>query len=308
MQTCIIFNPRAGSATQIETLHSAIAQRPETQLLETAAAGDAQRLAETALDAGCKRLIAAGGDGTAHEVANAILARKADAVLGILPLGTGNDLSRTLQIPIDLADALRLLDTGVERRISAIKVVAERRICYCINVAAGGFSGQIDEALTDEMKQTWGPLAYLRGAIKVIPDLTHYRTLIRFDGSPREPITALNIIIANCRTAGGGTEVAPMADPQDRVLDVVIVRPGSFTELAAVAARLLAGDYTGSDLVCHRTARRVEIESTPGMWFNVDGELLTNRPITFSIIPDALRVLTHATYTSTNANAITSAT
>jgi diacylglycerol kinase (ATP) len=300
MQSWIIFNPRAGSAEQIELLRSTIGTDDSLRLCETTSPGDVTRLTLEAIENRCPCIVAAGGDGTIHEVANVMLQHRSGATLGMLPLGTGNDLCRTLGIPTELPDALQLLKSGQQRRISAIKVTCETGLRFCINVAAGGFSGQLDEALTDEMKQMWGPLAYLRGAIKVIPDLTHYRTAVRFDGKARETIHAINIIIANGRTAGGGRAVAPMANPEDYVMDVVIVRPGSFTELAGVGARLLAGDYTDSELVTHRTARRVEITSEPGMWFNVDGELLTNKPITFTLLPDVLTVITGQSYSPTS--------
>jgi diacylglycerol kinase (ATP) len=159
----------------------------------------------------------------------------------------------------------------------------------------------MNEAMTDELKATWGPLAYVRGAMKVLPDLTRYRARIRYDGAAWEPLTALNVIVANGRSAGGGTMVAPAANPEDGLLDVVIVRPGTLAELTGVAARLLAGNYLNSDAVLHRRAKRAEIESTPGMWFNIDGELVTNDPITFAVVPRALRVIVGNGYSANTA-------
>jgi len=182
------------------------------------------------------------------------------------------------------------------RTIDILKVKYERKTTWCINVAAGGFTGQMNEVMTDELKQTWGPLAYLRGAVKVVPDLTHYRTKMRIGTRPAMQIGAINIIVANGRTAGGGVAVAPTADLEDGALDVVTVRAGTALELAGVAARLIAGDYTNSDIVDHVRTKRVEIDSRPGMWFNVDGELLTNSKISFTVVPGALRVLTGPDY------------
>src|SRR5690606_40733984 len=114
---------------------------------------------------------------------------------------------------------------------------------------------------------------------------------------PAERVSALNVIIANARTAGGGTVVAPTANPEDGLLDVVVVHDGSLGDLAGVAARLLAGDYTESDIVSHRRAGRVTVTATPGMWFNVDGELMTNEPLSVRVMPSALRVLVGPDYT-----------
>ncbi len=168
---------------------------------------------------------------------------------------------------------------------------------YGINVAAGGFSGQVDEVLTDELKETWGPLAYLIGAVSVFPDLVGYETTIAWEDSPFERVEALNVIVANGRTVAGGFRVAPTANPEDGLLDVVVVRYGSVVDLVGVAARLLAGNYLNSEQVLHRRARRVRITSRPGMWFNIDGELLTKEPITFTVQPQALRVVVGPAYT-----------
>jgi diacylglycerol kinase (ATP) len=177
-----------------------------------------------------------------------------------------------------------------------MKIESADAMAYGINVAAGGFSGQVGETLTEELKATWGPLAYLIGAAKVLPDLAGYETTIAWEDSPPERVQALNIVVANGRTAGGGIPVAPPANPEDGWLDVVVVRYGSAVELMGVAARLLAGNYLTSERVFHRQARRVRIASRPGMWFNVDGELLTNEPVTISVLPQALRVVVGPTY------------
>jgi diacylglycerol kinase (ATP) len=168
---------------------------------------------------------------------------------------------------------------------------------YGLNVAAGGFTGQMNELMTDVLKATWGPLAYLRGAVGVLPNLTDYETFITWDDGPEERIAALNIIVANGRTAAGGFMVAPTANPEDGLLDVVVVQSGSLVDLAGVAARLLVGNYVGSDLVLHRQVRHVRVAAQPGMWFNVDGELLTKDPVTFTVLPQALQVVVGKGYT-----------
>jgi diacylglycerol kinase (ATP) len=298
-RTVVIFNPGAGGAEEFEAARRRLAERG-VEIRPTGAAGDARRLAQEAADQDAGLVVAAGGDGTVNSVVNGVMAARqhgrASPTIGIIPLGTGNDLPRTLDIPLDPNQALDVIESAAQQTIDLIRVRHGRRTFYGCNVAAGGFTGQMNEAMTDAMKKTWGPLAYLRGAIKVVPDLTRYHTNIRYDGRATERVQALNIIVANGRTAGGGTVVAPDANPQDGLLDVVIVRGGTALELAGVAARLLAGDYTNSDLVAHRQARRVHVRSKPGMWFNVDGELITNEPLTFSVEAHALRVIVGPNY------------
>ncbi|HSN97445.1 MAG TPA: diacylglycerol kinase family protein, partial [Candidatus Nanopelagicales bacterium] len=240
---------------------------------------------------GVDLVVAAGGDGTIHEVVQGLMASPARPHLGVLPLGTGNDLARTLGIPADPAEAVALLETGVPRAVDLMRVQMDRELRFGVNVAAGGFSGQVDEVMTDDMKATWGPLAYVRGAVSALPDLTSYRTAIAWDDGDLERAEVLNIVVANGQTCAGGVKVAPDADPTDGLLDVVVVRYASLLDLARIAARLLAGDYTESDDVFLRRTRRLRIDSHPGMWFNVDGELIGNAPVGFEVVPAAITVI-----------------
>ena len=124
------------------------------------------------------------------------------------------------------------------------------------------------------MKATWGPLAYLRGAASVLPDLHEYETYLSYDDGPPERVEALNVVVANGRYAAKGWEVASAANPEDGLLDVVVVRYGPLLDLTDVAARLLAGDYLESDLVLHRRARRVRVASRPGMWLRARASVI----------------------------------
>jgi diacylglycerol kinase (ATP) len=290
VRSCIILNPRAGSAEQSESLRETLAGRAEITLYKTDGAGHATTLAAEALEAGYERIVAAGGDGTIHEVVNGLAADFTRARLGIIPLGTGNDLARTLAVPADPLEALHIVMAGAEHWIDLMKVESTDQVTYGINVAAGGFSGQVDEVLTEKLKASWGPMAYLLGAARVVPDLTGYHTAIAWEDGPVERVEALNIVVANGRTCAGGFQVAPLANPEDGLLDVIIVRYGDVLDLAGVAARMLGGNYLNSDQVMDRRARSVRIASHPGMWFNVDGELFTNQPVAFTILPQALRV------------------
>jgi len=297
MDVCIILNPNAGSAAQAETLRDVIAADSTVTLWETTPENSARKLAASALQEGARLVVAAGGDGTINEVVNGLAGNFEQARLGVLPLGTGNDLARTLALPLDAQEAFRLLTSGSVRALDVMRVEAAGNTMYGLNVAAGGFTGQMNELMTDDLKATWGPLAYLRGAVSVLPNLTDYETFITWDDEAEGRIAALNIIVANGRTAAGGFMVAPTANPEDGLLDVVIVQSGSLVDLAGVTARLLVGNYVDSDLVLHRRVRRVRVAARPGMWFNVDGELFTKDPVRFTVLPRALQVVVGKDYT-----------
>jgi diacylglycerol kinase (ATP) len=296
MRMCVILNPRAGSAEQAAMLQEMLTEHADVTLCKTTRRGQATALAAEALQQGAELIVAAGGDGTVNEVLNGLAPDFARATFGVLPLGTGNDLARTLAMPTAPVEAWRVLTSGSVRCLDLMQVRTAGRTAYGLNMAVGGFTGQMNEVLTDEMKASWGPLAYLVGAVQVLPDLTDYKTTIAYDNNPIERITALNIAVANGRTAGGGLPVVPQANPEDGHLDLVLVRYGPLLSLAEVAARFLAGTYLDSEYVVHRRVHRVQIAARPGMWFNLDGELLTKDPITVTVQPQALRVVVGPDY------------
>jgi diacylglycerol kinase (ATP) len=296
MRICIFANARAGSAPAAADLREQLAGQSPYLWREPASAAELRETVAEALAAGCDTLVAAGGDGTVHALVNTLAPHFDRARIGVLPLGTGNDLCRTLAIPLEPFAALEALEAGRERRLDLMRVETPTRRLYCVNVAAGGFTGQIQEAMTEDVKAWWGPLAYLRGAANVLPNLTGYHTHLRLDDRPSQEVEVLNVLVANGRTAGGGLSVAPLANPEDGLLDVITVCYGPLLDLTGVAALLLAGNYLESEWVMHQTARRVEVVSTPGMWFSIDGEPLTQEAITFTLLPRVLRVLVGANY------------
>lgn len=293
----VLYNSNAGSALDADI--DALRTLPGVELVVCESPADTIAAAAEAVHAGIDRVVAAGGDGTVHLAANGLMQAGTSAdtrpALGVLPLGTGNDLARTLGLPIGLApiDALDGVRRAPHRTLDLIHIThpgCEDHTRYAINACAGGFSGAVDEILTPELKGTWGPLAYLLGAAKALPQLEDYRTLVAWDDGPEEAIAAFNIVVANGRTAGGGTPVAPRANPEDGLLDVVVIRAGGGIDVARLAARALAGDYLDDDDVVFKRVERFAVTSKPGMWFNVDGELRTNDPIAFQVVPGALRV------------------
>jgi diacylglycerol kinase (ATP) len=299
MKTRVIFNPHAGNADTDDALRAAVAAEPDADLCTCNEAGHGLRLARTASAEGYDLVVAAGGDGTVNEVVNGLASDFDKVALGVVPLGTGNDLARTLAIPEDPSFAFRLALHGHRRPLDLIRVIGADNTVYAANVCAGGFTGELDDAMTEEMKAAWGPLSYLIGTVKALPDLADFETWITWDDAEPERVEALNIVVANGRTAAGGRPAAPLANPEDGLLDVVVVKNCSAPELAALAARALASDYLDSEHVIFRRARRLRVESRPGMWFNVDGELHTNEPVTFEVVPGALRVAVGPSYSAT---------
>jgi diacylglycerol kinase (ATP) len=282
-------NPHAGTA-DAAALREAIARLGQIRLCPIEREGDGQRFAREALAAGYDQIVAAGGDGTINGVVSGLAADFSRARLGVIPLGTGNDFARSIHVPIDVNAALEVLVSGTEQLVDVVRLTSDQ-IYYCINVAAGGFSGLVDEQLTEELKRTWGPLAFLRSAAAALPDLAQYHTSLVFDDEETLNIQAFNLIVANARFAGGGIPIAPMAALDDGLLDVLIVPAASMAHLAVLVPQILLGKHLDSPLVVFRRAHKLAVESHPGMWLSVDGELVGNQPVLFDVLPRALRVV-----------------
>ena len=174
--------------------------------------------AKTALRKGYDMIVAAGGDGTLNEVVNGVREDASAVVLGLIPLGTGNDFARTLDLPTDIDQAIDLLLAGHTRAIDLVRVTSDVRR-YFVNVSTGGFSGLVDEKLTPAMKKTWGPLAYLRSAAAALPEFRAHRTTVSLDNAESLTLNLFGVVIANGRYVGGGMRIAPEASVDDGLLD-----------------------------------------------------------------------------------------
>lgn len=297
MKVYVLFNPRAGSADQIEALRQVLAADPAVTLRELGPDESLTEIIAAAVRDGFDIVAAAGGDGTVHATINGLVGA-GQATLAVLPLGTGNDFCRTMGIPLDPIVAVGLLRTGCPRSIDAVRVEGAWT-GYMVNAATGGFSGAVAAGVTAERKAAWGSLAYLRGAVGPVTDPPRFGITLRLDSGPPERLDVLNLVVANARTAAGGIPVAPTANPEDGKLDVVIVQAGDTLDLSVIAARLMHGDYLGDEHVLHRLAARVEIVSEQSIPFSIDGEPCEGKCFTFTVVPNALRILTGPDYRPT---------
>ncbi len=289
-RTCIILNPVAGKLRDLDAVVARLARLPNAEIRLTGRRGSGARFARTALRKGCDIIVAAGGDGTLNEIINGIGENLKDARVGLIPLGTGNDFARTIGVPVDLEDAIDLIAAGPTRSVDLVRVTSDE-VRYFVNVSAGGFSGLVDEKLTPKMKKTWGPLSYLRSAAAALPELRAYRTTLALDNTESLMLDLYNVVVANGRYVAAGTLIAPEAVIDDGLLDIVLIPQRSGPELALLAAQVAMGTHLSSDAIVFRRAANVTVNSKPGMWFNVDGELVGNEPARFEILPRALRFI-----------------
>lgn len=290
MTACIIVNPNAGSVDEVAHVREVLESRPGTVVRVTEEAGDAREIAAEAVRSGARLVVAAGGDGTLNEVVNGLAADFGHVRLGLLPLGTGNDFARSINVPPDLDAALAILERGETRTLDVARATIGGESRHFINMAAGGFSGVVSEK-AHEVKDRWGPLSYLRAALGTLPELQGFRTRLTVNGSERLELDTYNIVVSNGRFVAAGIPVAPQSKLDDGLLDVMIAPATTIPQLAILVPQVLLGRHTESDLLLFRKATRLEIESDPPMSFNVDGELIGDAPAFFEVLPRALEVI-----------------
>ena len=290
MKTCFIINPNAGSVGEIEALRERLGSLRDAEVRLTRKAGDAKTIARRALASGAELIVAAGGDGTLNEVVNGLAADFGRARLGLLPLGTGNDFARSIDVPADLDAALDIRAAGRLRTVDVARATFGRRRRWFINMSAGGFSGAVSEKAS-EVKDRWGPLAYLRAAVGALPQLQSHDVRVTLDGGERLAVEAYNVVVSNGRFVAGGIPVAPQSRLDDGRLDLMIAPSATIPQLALLVPQVLLGRHTESDLLLFRKTSRIDIESDPPMSFNLDGELIGDGPVRFEMKPRALAVV-----------------
>ncbi len=240
-------------------------------------------------------LIVAGGDGTINDVINGLgkAGFPEGVTLALLPAGTGNDLAAALAIPEDPDEAEDVIRQNRVRTLDIARVrsegVGER---FFINVATGGIGAEISEANYEELKSRWGKLSYLRASLEVARDFDVKEVTLYLDGEERK-VRAVNMAVGNCRYAGGGWPAAPKANPEDGLLDVVVIEDVGLKEVLALApAALTRSNYLDKEGVFFGRAREIRVETQPpGLEFTVDGEVIGSEPAEFTVVPRALKVI-----------------
>lgn len=267
-------------------------ERPNVEIRRTDGASDARRWAREAAREGVDLVVAGGGDGTVHEVANGILDHPdASTSLGVLPLGTGNDLARGLRIPLNLGKAFEVLEGGSVRPMDVIRVQldggAEEIL---LNALTGGFSGQAHEALDQEVKEVWGPLSYLRSGVEMWGERRTYAVELEVDGETLSE-TVLNFMVCNGPFAGGGIAAAAGADLFDGFFDVVLIRDADARDLSTLAAGILSGKPVEHGSLVRREARGARVVAGASVPVSLDGEAIEASRMTFELLPGRLPVV-----------------
>lgn len=296
-QWLVIFNPASGASRnrfdQAELIHHLRNAGIDFLLQKARAFGDAEQMASRAYAAGWRKFVIAGGDGTANQVINGLLAERSpepdDLTLAILPIGTGNDWSRSLGISRKLRQACATLANGCLVASDVGQVTywnqGQQNTRYFLNLCGAGIDAHVVQSVASRRPGRWQYFAGLVHAAR------GFRTVPIEVKTPDwcQCAPTLTILVCNGGFLGGGMRIAPQARFDDGLFDVIVVEDMGFAGVITHIPRLLFGSLSRSRRV--RVLQTASLEIGGNTPIQCDGELLGVTPARICIIPAAFRVM-----------------
>lgn len=247
-----------------------------------ASPAESREMAHRAVADGCGTLVALGGDGLVHAGLQAVATQP--VTLGIVPVGTGNDIARGLGLP--RGNPMLAVEIILDGHTAAVDAgrAGDR---WFASVLASGFDSLVNER-ANAMRGQVGRARYRLAMAAELGALRARPYTITIDGRRLE-LDAVLVAVANTSSYGAGMRIAPTADPRDGLLDVTIVTAVSRTELVRVFPRVYSGSFVSHRAVQRHRGRVVQLEAR-GVVAYADGERLGPLPLTVAVVPSALRV------------------
>ncbi|MCU7245720.1 MAG: lipid kinase [Microcystis aeruginosa L111-01] len=228
-------------------------------------------------------VIVGGGDGTLNAMVDVLV--ETQLPLGIIPLGTANDLARTLGIPNSIAEACRIIAEGNLKYIDLGWVNNK----YFFNVASLGLSVKITQKLNKGLKRRLGILAYAWTALQVLSKTRPFTAMIGIDGQNIK-VKTLQIAIGNGRYYGGGMPIAHDAQIDDQRLDLYSLEIEHWWQIFPLLWTLPRGQQGLLSWVRTLNGKEIQIQTRKPHSINTDGEITSTTPAMFRVIPAALGV------------------
>ncbi len=286
--TLAIVNPAAGHGAGAR-LGMGLARELEAsgfnvEIIQTPAPGEAARIAREASAEGCRTVIAVGGDGTANEIANGLVGT--NTALALYPIGSGNDFARSLGYPRKRRDIGRFL-ANARRRVIDVGDVNGR---IFVNAAGVGIDGHVAERVEASARVVGQTLGYFVGALVSIVSYRPQPMRLRIDDQTLEGKHLL-VVAANGTHFGSGMHIAPQAEIDDGLFDIVVAGDlGRWASLVALAKLYRGTHVNGRDVLAFR-ARSLDVELERELPTQADGEPMRARSLTVRMRPGALTVL-----------------
>lgn len=300
----VVVNPNAGNRRIIRKWDKIIKRMEKKKLsfdfVMTRRAEHAIELTGEALRQGYKKFIAVGGDGTLNEVANAMLSfekfQSQDYLLGLIPVGTGNDWGRMFGISNKYKQAIQTIAEGrtLLQDVGAITYHDDgiERSRFFLNIAGMGFDAMVAQK-TNRQKAAGksNPLSYF---VNLFTSLFQYKSrIIQIEiDDEKYSFNTFSMSVGICKYNGGGMMQLPNAIPDDGLLDVTIIKKIGLGTLLAQLRNLYTGQFIKHPKVATFQAKSVKISSKKsGFMMEADGESLGHAPFEVNILPRALHVV-----------------
>lgn len=286
----VLLNAKAGSVERTESAVQSELQRRAAAVHVPQDFAETRQVLREAERQGVRRIIVGGGDGTLSRVVNALAPNFGALELGLVPLGTGNDLGRSLGIAPDVPeDAVELAFEGEARAVDVVQM-RDPQLSYFINAAGAGFGGEVSANLDSEDKQRWGPLAYWMTALSRVVHVDVVRVHVELDTASFER-ELFGITVANGRFVGGGFPIAGDALLDDGLLNVVLIPELPTLEMVSAGINVMIDRWYRPEKVETFLSRHVRIRAVPELSFSVDGEPKRKVETQFEALPGVLSLV-----------------
>lgn len=252
-------------------------------------------LAERAARDGAGLVVAVGGDGTLNETVNGLMRAGTETELAMIPLGTGMDFVRTYGIPSRFEDAVRTALSGATRTIDVGHVSyrtwdghdAER---YVVNVGSVGMSAAVAQRANGMSKAIGGKATFFYALVRVFLEWQNTIVRVKLDDGEEREARMHDVIVANGRWHGGAMLLAPDAQPDDGLFDIVLIGDITKRDFVTTAPKIYRGTYLAHPKVDVLRAKAVLVDAPERLPIELDGEQVGTTPARFEIVPRALRV------------------
>jgi len=301
----IIVNPNAGvqkGTKEWPKIHRIIEKEGvDHDFLFTEHRDHAIHLARKSIEKGYRKIVVVGGDGTLNEVLNGIFLQQTcpvqDIIMGMIPIGTGNDWCRMFNVPFEYEGAVKLLkqkNTFVQD-VGKVSYHKKDQIYdrYFMNVTGMGYDALVAKK-TNLFKEKGhgGPLTYLWFVFASLFQYKFLDAVIEVDGNPEFKGEIFSMNVGICKYNGGGMMQVPNAIPDDGLLDMTLIVKAPKWMVIRHTSKLYNGTLIKLDMVKTFRGKTIRIRSTGKIYLEADGESLGHTPFTYEIIPKALRVVT----------------
>lgn len=284
----VIVNPVSGGGEALKLARRVMRrleeERRESRLFETSGEGDAAKQVRAAVQAGCEAVVCIGGDGTLCEAADELCYQ--NVTLYVVPGGTGNDFARAFGLPKEPMAAFEKQLAGKPVQIDCGRVNGRG----FLNVSGSGFDVDVLKK-TEELKKVYsGEKAYHKAVVSVIGRYKAFEAELSIDGAPATHEACTIIEIANGQCIGGGMRVAPNAELDDGVFDVVVVKKVPRLCIPFLLPLFMLGWHTKLGLARVMRAKKVSLRAK-GMTLNIDGKLIDADRADYELLPGAIRMM-----------------